>query len=78
MAFTEIDLTTIEAAIIAKAAGSTVKQVTLSNGMTEIKDTTLMSDLMRLRGIIRMELGIAAGTVYNRTYAGNGGRATAI
>jgi len=78
MAFTESDLASVEAAIIAKASGSTVKQVTLSNGMTEIKDTTLMADLMTLRGLIRMELGIAAGTVYNRTYAGNGGRATAI
>ena len=78
MAFTSTDLTTLEAAIIARAAGSAVKQTTLSNGITVVKAETPLSDLISLRGMIRMELGMADGTAYPRTYAGNGGRATAI
>lgn len=71
MAFTSIDLSNIEAAIVALATGTRVVQVAIGDKSIRYTEAEL-DKLQSLRSLIQQELGMA----YTRTYAKQGGRAS--
>lgn len=74
MAYTSTDLTNIEAAIRAIIAGT--RTVTLSMGDKSITYTAVdLPNLLKLRDLIKYEVGVASGAYSPRTYAKQGGRA---
>jgi hypothetical protein len=60
MAFTQADLTSIEAAMIALAAGSRVVSVTLGDHTTQF-GAAQMDELIKLRDAIKSDVNTAAG-----------------
>jgi len=61
MAYTQDDLSAVQAAVIALATGKRVVRVMLSSGKTIEYDTTGLKDLKLLRAEIQAELNAAAG-----------------
>lgn len=73
MAFTESDLTSVEAGIVALATGSTAASVSVGGKQLTYGRRDL-PDLLKLRDAIRSDLAFAAGTAVLRTHGKPVGR----
>jgi len=73
MAFTQTDLTNLEAAIMAKATGDREVSFSSADKSVNLSDASL-KELQELRSRIIFEIGLANGAYSPRTYARQGGR----